>query len=50
MQVKARWIKNVVTETSRKTVKMPFERGERRANIRARLADAAKPGRASALA
>lgn len=50
MQVKTRWIKNIVAETADQTVKMPFERGQRRANIRARLAETAKSTPASVTA
>jgi len=37
MQVKSRWVENIVAEAARTTVKLPFERGTRRAALRARL-------------
>lgn len=37
MRVKARWIKGVIEEADKMQVRMPFERGQRRAAIRNRV-------------
>jgi len=51
MQVKSRWMNEMVAEAARTKIKMPFERGARRASIRARcLAEASKPAKATATA
>ena len=50
MQVNSRWTKNTAAEAIRVTVKLPFERGVRRAALRARLLPREGSGRTLARA